>query len=329
MLFYPNASGVLPFMYSLSTCWNSGRHTCGREMLREIRSLGFEYSELSHGIRISLLPGILEAVDAGEIRISTLHNFCPLPMGINWPAPNLFKFSAEDRRERDSALKHTLKTIETAHRVGAKLIVLHSGSADLKSGSLFSRKVEYQEKLEELVLAGKKDSDKYRKLVEDLEVRRERYKVEPMHRSLEMIKQLAEVAGEKGLLLGIENREDVEEIPFDHDLPEFLADLPENVRYWHDCGHAQIKENLGFILNHAHHVENLSKRLGGFHVHDVLQNEEGMHDHCPPGVGMIDYAAIRPMVKPEHIKVLEMSPGLPAEEVAKGFAHIKSVWGPE
>jgi len=44
-------------------------------MLREIRELGFEYAELSHGTRISLLPGILEAVDAGEIKISSLHNF--------------------------------------------------------------------------------------------------------------------------------------------------------------------------------------------------------------------------------------------------------------
>ena len=46
-------------------------------MLREIRELGFEHVELSHGTRISLLPGILEAVDAGEIRVSSLHNFCP------------------------------------------------------------------------------------------------------------------------------------------------------------------------------------------------------------------------------------------------------------
>ena len=30
-------------------------------MLREIRDLGFEYAELSHGTRISLLPGIIEA----------------------------------------------------------------------------------------------------------------------------------------------------------------------------------------------------------------------------------------------------------------------------
>src|ERR1700757_3640615 len=65
-------------MYSLSTCWNSHRHTDGRAMLREVRDLGFEYAELSHGTRISLVPGILEAVEAGEIKISTLHNFCPL-----------------------------------------------------------------------------------------------------------------------------------------------------------------------------------------------------------------------------------------------------------
>ena len=68
-------------MYSFSTCWNSGRHTDGRAMLREIRDLGFDHAELSHGIRISLMPGILEAVDAGEIKISSLHNFCPLPDG--------------------------------------------------------------------------------------------------------------------------------------------------------------------------------------------------------------------------------------------------------
>ena len=35
-------------------------------MLREIAGMGFDHAELSHGIRISLLPGIFEAVDAGS-----------------------------------------------------------------------------------------------------------------------------------------------------------------------------------------------------------------------------------------------------------------------
>ena len=59
-------------MYSLSTCWNSDRHSDGRAMLREIHELGFEHAELSHGIRASLLPGIFEAVDAGEFRLYSM-----------------------------------------------------------------------------------------------------------------------------------------------------------------------------------------------------------------------------------------------------------------
>src|SRR5689334_17695056 len=129
-------------MYSFSTCWNSYRHTDGRAMLREIRDLGFEYAELSHGIRISLLPGILEAVSAGEIKISSLHNFCPLPLGVNHAASNIFQFSSKDQRERETAYKYTIKTFEAAARVNASLVVLHMGSIDMK---------DYGEKLEELM----------------------------------------------------------------------------------------------------------------------------------------------------------------------------------
>src|SRR6516162_101216 len=120
-------------MYSFSTCWNSHRHTDGREMLREIRDLGFDYAELSHGTRISLMPGILDAVQAGEMRISSLHNFCPLPMGVDHAAPNLYQFSAERPRERELALRHTLKTLEFASRVKAPAVVLHLGSIDMKN----------------------------------------------------------------------------------------------------------------------------------------------------------------------------------------------------
>jgi sugar phosphate isomerase/epimerase len=105
-------------------------------MLREIRDLGFQYAELSHGIRLSLLPGIIEAVEAGEIKISTLHNFCPLPIGVNHAAPNIFKFSSPDPRERENAYKHTVKTLEMAQRLNAPLVVLHLGSIQMKEYSV-------------------------------------------------------------------------------------------------------------------------------------------------------------------------------------------------
>lgn len=286
-------------------------------MLREIRDMGFEYAELSHGIRISLLPGVFEAIEAGEMKISTLHNFCPLPMGVNHAAPNIFKFTSEDRRERDNAWKHTLKTIETAARVRAKLIVLHMGAIEMK---------DYTDKLIDMVGDGQKESPKYEKLCMEVIEKRESKKERYVDLANEMLKRIAEEAARHGLMLGIENREALEEIPFETDFTFFFRDFPGGtVRYWHDTGHAQIKHNLGFI-DHAMHLESMSEHLAGFHIHDV---QFPGRDHCAPGTGMIDFAALKPLVRPDHIKVFEMSPGLSPEEVKGGVAHIKSLWGEE
>src|SRR5580658_8880046 len=136
-------------------------------MLREIRSFGFEYAELSHGIRISLLPGIIEAVEAGEIKISSLHNFCPLPMGVNHAAPNLFLFSSTDARERENAWRHTVKTIETAARLKAPAVVLHMGSIEMK---------DYTDRMLEMLEKGLKESPKYQALCEEVMEKREKKK---------------------------------------------------------------------------------------------------------------------------------------------------------
>ena len=304
-------------MYSLSTCWNSHRHTDGRAMLREIRELGFDHAELSHGIRISLLPGILEAVDAGEIRISSLHNFCPLPIGVNHAAPNIFQFTSSDERERDSAFRYSIRTLETAARVKARLVVLHMGSITMR---------DYTDKLVALLGAGQKDTDRYQRLCEEAEIKQEQKKEKYVQRAGEMLKRLEESAASQGLKLGIENREALEEIPLEGDFKAFLKEFaPATVGYWHDSGHAQIKENLGFI-RHAFHLESMADRLFGFHLHDVRFPAQ---DHCPPGTGMVDFAALKPFVQPHQIKVFELSPGVPVEDLRRGVAYLKNLWGEE
>jgi sugar phosphate isomerase/epimerase len=142
----------------------------------------------------------------------------------------------------------------------------------------------------------------------------------------ESLARLAEVAGQHGVKLGIENRQAVEELPLDSDLDLLLREFNRpDIGYWHDCGHAQIKENLGFI-NHRSQLENLAPRLLGMHVHDVVAPGS---DHRAPGSGVIDFAALKPMIKPETLKVFELSPGLTRDEVVKGVAHIHQVWGAE
>jgi sugar phosphate isomerase/epimerase len=304
-------------MYSFSTCWNSARHTDGRAMLREIRELGFEYAELSHGIRISLLPGILDAVKAGEIKISTLHNFCPLPVGVNSPSPNLYEFSAERDRDRQLAIKHTINTLDFAKRIGAPLVVLHFGSMDLK---------DYTGKLKELVERGEQGSPKMQKLVAEANAARESAKKKFYDRARETLKTLLVESRLRGIKFGIEIREAVEELPVEADFKSLLEEFKApDVYYWHDTGHAQIKEDLGFI-NHVQHLASLADRLAGFHLHDV---KAPARDHFPTGGGHIDFAALKPYVKPEHIKVFELSPKVPLESVQRGVAHLKRIWGEE
>ena len=44
---------------------------------------------------------------------------------------------------------------------------------------------------------------------------------------------------------------------------------------------------------------------------------------------MINWAALKGMVSPDHIKVLELSPSLTVDQVKSGTAHIQSLWGAE
>lgn len=297
-------------------------------MLQEIAALGFDHAELSHGIRVSLVPGILAAVDAGEIRISTLHNFCPLPMGVTHAAPNIYQFTSDDPRERESALKQTFKTLDFAVRVKARLVVLHMGSLTAMKPKAFLGLFgpdDFTDTLLDLIEAKQHETPKFHQLLAGAVEQQEQHKPTPMERTGAALKEIAARAAELGLQLGIENREALEEVPLDNDMAQFLTDFPSaTVRYWHDTGHAQIKEHLGF-LHHPTQLRSLADRLGGLHIHDV---EFPGKDHREPGTGTVDFAALQPFVKPEHIKVFEFSPGMTVEALKRGVTHVKRLWGP-
>ena len=102
-------------------------------MLREIKAeLGFDLIELGHGIRLSLVPGIQQMCDAGEVRFSSLHNFCPLPVEVMAPSPNCYEFSGASLNERERAVKQTSQTIDFAERLGAPFVVLHLGRVNMQ-----------------------------------------------------------------------------------------------------------------------------------------------------------------------------------------------------
>src|SRR5690606_31995803 len=212
---------------------------------------------------------------------------------------------------------HTLKTLDTAARLQAQVVVLHMGAVEMR---------DYTDRLMEMVEAGRRESSKYEKLLAEALDKRESRKGPHVEAAYSFLSALADEAAQRNLRLGIENREALEEIPFESDFPLFFREFNHPaIGYWHDTGHGQIKENLG-VIHHAMHVSGLADRLLGFHIHDVAFPGR---DHLVPGTGSIDYAALKPYVRPEHIKVFELSPSAPADLIPQGVAHIRDLWGAE
>src|SRR5947207_8618200 len=119
-------------MISFSTCWNSRRHTSGDAMLREIKTkLGFDLIELDHGIRMPLMPGIQKMFDAGEIRFSSLHNFCLVPAEATPGSSACHKFSAASAEERERAVTQTFQAIDLAGQLQAPFVVLNLGQVNM------------------------------------------------------------------------------------------------------------------------------------------------------------------------------------------------------
>jgi sugar phosphate isomerase/epimerase len=311
---------------AISTSWNSQRHQDGYAMLAELADMGYESVELGHGVPFTLWPGIRKALAEKMVRVVSLHNFCPLPMGITKPAPDCFEFTDPEPRRRRRAIKQTIETLEHAAEAGARAVVLHLGSG--RSGETTHR-------LQEWWAQGKFGSRRYVKTKLGEVVRREKEEAHLMPLVQEALAELRGEAHKRGILLGCECREASEKFPFDPFWDQVLEPWQDTIGYWHDFGHAARKEALGFF-DHAAFFEKRSARLIGCHVQDFLPPR---YDHRALGDGVIDWpvfwksltcpmkqedatgrksAGLAPLVgdpKKLPLFVLELSPRVEADKV--------------
>jgi sugar phosphate isomerase/epimerase len=289
-------------------------------MLVEMAGLGFEHVELSHGIRITLVPGILRALEQGVVKVSSTHNFCPLPTGVTHAAPNLFEPSSRDRGEREQWLRHTKRSIDFAAQMGARALVCHLGRVRF---FWFNPGRNIHRYLRDQPEAGRAGDPAYRALVERAQGRLRKRMTPFWEHTRESVAAVLEYAAERGVALGFENREKFDELPLDADFAEFLGSLPSSARagYWHDTGHADIKEGMG-LIQHRRQLEQLQDRVIGFHLHDV--NAHGQ-DHQPVGAGHVDFRMVSEFWRPGHLLTLEFGPRVTADEVKASKAQIEAL----
>ena len=285
-------------------------------MLREIKTeLGFDSIELGHGIRLSLMPGIQKMFDSGQVRFSSLHNFCPLPVEVMVASPDCYEFSAVTPEERERAVRQTFQTIDFAERLGAPFVVLHLGQVKMQP---------ITDRLIMMSKAGNHLSRGYvRAKLKAVETRERRA---PAHfqRVKDCLRHIVEHAASKNVRIALESRRSYEEIPSERELPSLLDELnSEQVGYWHDFGHSQIKENLGFI-DHAEWLGSVASRAFGCHVQDCVWPAR---DHEVPFTGGIDFDKLVPLFPTNCLFVWEMRPNKTVEAIRRSVRTWKERFG--
>ncbi|HOO76619.1 MAG TPA: sugar phosphate isomerase/epimerase family protein [bacterium] len=292
---------------SISTVWNSWRHPGARSMVAELAGLGFERIELNAFMPSRMVEEVHDMVREGAVEVSSLHNYCPAPpLRRREEPPSL---SAPAERERAWAVRNTLNTIDRARELGASAVVLHLGAVPPSRSA---------RDLYAWIDAGGGGTPRYLRKKEKILLAREKRKSPYLRAVRKSLEELVPAARSAGVRLGMETRYFPWEIPNLDEIEELWDGLDSRaLGYWHDVGHAAVRENAG-LERALSYLERYGSRLVGLHIHDV----EGTADHRVPGSGSVDFAVLRSAVGQEGVvPVIEVHP----RETAAGIAGAREM----
>lgn len=298
---------------AISTHWNAFRHKTGEGMIEEILALGFTHVELGYDVSLELVPGVRKMRDQKAVVVDSAHNFCPVPMGAYRGHPELFTLASLDDHVRRSAVIHTLKTAEFVVAVGASTIVTHCGFIDIGIST---------DDLLKLCRDGRQFSPKYDKVKLKLLMAREKKAERYVNQLSKSIEELLPELERMKIKLAIENLPYWEAVPSEPEMETLLTRFGSpSLCYWHDAGHAQIRQYLGFI-SHQMWLNKLSPRLAGFHIHDV--DGQG-RDHLMPPKGGMDFSFLKPFLATNALLVLEPAPGTPENDIVDAMRFLRNI----
>lgn len=299
--------------FGLSTSWNAFRSHDAESLIAEIKSLGFSQVELSFNLTCRMVKGIEKLVKSGRIKVASVHNFCPIPPGIKreLALPDYYSLASRDIDRRKKAVRQTKVSIDTARRLGAQAVVLHCGRVDIEDNT---------RQLINLYRAGRGRCSAEFKALFFRSVKERGRAVEPFfENTLKSLEELERYARRRKVRLGIETRFYFREIPSFTETGKILDRFSGScISYWHDTGHAQLMEDLGFC-RHKDYLEAYGTRLLGVHIHDILDCQ----DHLAPLRGKLDFTLLKAYLKRNTIRVIEAHYPAEAKDLIKAREYLE------
>jgi sugar phosphate isomerase/epimerase len=284
-------------------------------MILELKELGFKEVELSFNLTEEMVKAVEKMAARGEVIVSSLHNFCPIPPGLTREEalPDCFSMSSPDERQRQLSVKYAKRTIDAAARLNAGAVVLHCGRVDMR---------DLYRDLLHMFNKGQGDTPEFVALRSEMLEARAELRGPYVANVLRSLDELNRHAERRKISLGVETRYYYSEIPTMEEVGVILDKFRGGrVFYWHDAGHAQVMENLG-IATQEDFLARYKDSLLGLHLHDV----RGTSDHRPPGKADLDFKRLVPFVSPAARKVLEIHYPAGPDEVRKGRDFLESVF---
>jgi len=192
------------------------------------------------------------------------------------------------------AVSFTKQTLDLAASVKARAIVLHMGEVPINLG--------LQDRLRKLYDRGYAQTKEYSQAKEELVYQRISKAPPYLGAARKSLQELSKYSRQKGIMLGLETRFHLHEIPNMDEMAELLEEVSESlVGYWHDVGHAEVQQQLGFSL-HEEWLSRFRDRIVGVHLHDIL----GISDHHAPGKGNMNWQMVAKYLSPGIVKVCEI-----------------------
>jgi sugar phosphate isomerase/epimerase len=278
------------FEVSLSTMWAKGRFRHMAGFAAKLTELGFTHVEPNTLVTLRMLNELLKTT----VPISSIHSPCPAALSSQGIPVSSLSLSSLDVRERMEAVSFTKKTIDVAANVSARAIVLHMGEVPID--------LSLQDTLYKLHDGGYTQTKEYRQIKENLIHQRVSLARSYVDAAKKSLQELSEYSQEKGIMLGLETRFHFNEIPNLDEMAELLDEVSEHLAgYWHDVGHAEVQQQLGFGF-HEEWLSRFRDRMVGIHLHDV----RGISDHHAPGKGKMNWEMIAKYSPQGIVKVCEI-----------------------